>query len=70
MPMKITPRHITGLKAVIHLISLSFLALMIYQTLTGGLGADPVEGLSHFDRQGCTKYLDDHLADLSYRPPL
>lgn len=48
MPMKITPRHITGLKAVIHLISLSFLALMIYQTLTGGLGADPVEGLSHF----------------------
>ncbi len=21
---------------------------MIYQTLTGGLGADPVEGLSHF----------------------
>lgn len=46
--MKITPRHITGLKVIIHLVTLSFLAFMIYQTLTGELGADPVEGLSHF----------------------
>lgn len=46
--MKITSRHITGLKVIIHLVTLSFLAFMIYQTLTGGLGADPVEGLSHF----------------------
>ncbi|WP_192928607.1 protein-methionine-sulfoxide reductase heme-binding subunit MsrQ [Photobacterium alginatilyticum] len=46
--MKITPRHITGLKVIIHLVSLSFLAMMIAQTLTGGLGAVPVEGLSHF----------------------
>lgn len=46
--MKITPRHITVLKVIIHLVSLGFLAIMIAQTLTGGLGADPVEGLSHF----------------------
>ena len=65
--MKITSRHITGLKVIIHLVTLSFLAFMIYQTLTGGLGADPVEGLSHF-RQGGTQYPDDHLVDLSDRP--
>ncbi|MCW8331703.1 protein-methionine-sulfoxide reductase heme-binding subunit MsrQ [Photobacterium sp. SDRW27] len=46
--MKLLPRHITGLKVIIHLTSLSFLTLLVYQTLTGGLGADPVQGLSHF----------------------
>ncbi|MCG7587561.1 protein-methionine-sulfoxide reductase heme-binding subunit MsrQ [Photobacterium sp. OFAV2-7] len=46
--MKITPRHITVLKVIIHLVSLGFLTMMIAQTMTGGLGADPVEGLSHF----------------------
>ena len=46
--MKITPQHITVIKAIIHLASLGFVATLIYQTLTGGLGADPVQGLSHF----------------------
>lgn len=46
--MKLTARHITGLKGVIHLTSIAFVALLITNTLSGGFGADPVEGLSHF----------------------
>ncbi|PSW16899.1 protein-methionine-sulfoxide reductase heme-binding subunit MsrQ [Photobacterium sanctipauli] len=45
---KITPRHIFWLKVVIHLVSLGFLALLVLQTLSGGLGADPIQGISHF----------------------
>lgn len=46
--MRITPQHIKGLKAVIHLLSAGFLAMLVYQTLTGALGADPVQGISHY----------------------
>ncbi|ELR64303.1 Membrane protein YedZ [Photobacterium marinum] len=46
--MKLSPKHITGLKVIIHLVSLSFAALLILQTLSGNLGADPVQGISHF----------------------
>lgn len=45
---RLSPRQITTLKVVIHLTSLFFFALLILQTLSGQLGADPVQGLSHF----------------------
>ncbi|PSW05252.1 protein-methionine-sulfoxide reductase heme-binding subunit MsrQ [Photobacterium lipolyticum] len=46
--MKITPRQIFWLKVFIHTVSLGFLLLLFGQTLTGNLGADPIEGISHF----------------------
>ncbi|UXI03825.1 protein-methionine-sulfoxide reductase heme-binding subunit MsrQ [Photobacterium sp. TY1-4] len=46
--MKLTASHLTGLKVMIHLTSLAFVAILITRTLTEGFGADPVEGLSHF----------------------
>lgn len=45
---KMKPGHITALKAVIHLVSLSFLALLTLKAFNGQLGADPVQGLSQF----------------------
>ncbi|MGF1725263.1 protein-methionine-sulfoxide reductase heme-binding subunit MsrQ [Photobacterium nomapromontoriensis] len=45
---RLTPQHIVWLKGVIHVISLGFLAQLIILTLSGSLGADPVQGLSHF----------------------
>ncbi|EAS41537.1 protein-methionine-sulfoxide reductase heme-binding subunit MsrQ [Photobacterium profundum] len=46
--MKISPRHIFWLKVIIHIVSLGFLLLLVGQTLTGNLGADPIQGISHF----------------------
>ncbi|PSU46870.1 protein-methionine-sulfoxide reductase heme-binding subunit MsrQ [Photobacterium frigidiphilum] len=46
--MKLSPRHIFWLKVVIHSVSLGFLLLLVGQTLTGNLGADPIQGISHF----------------------
>ncbi|MEH6530959.1 MAG: protein-methionine-sulfoxide reductase heme-binding subunit MsrQ [Photobacterium frigidiphilum] len=46
--MKLSPRHIFWLKVVIHIVSLGFLLLLVGQTLTGNLGADPIQGISHF----------------------
>lgn len=46
--MKLTARHITALKVLIHFISLAFVAVLTLRTLSGGFGADPVEGLSHY----------------------
>ncbi|MDX1302102.1 protein-methionine-sulfoxide reductase heme-binding subunit MsrQ [Photobacterium sp.] len=46
--MKITPRQIVWLKILIHAVSMGFLLLLIGQTLTGNLGADPIQGISHF----------------------
>ncbi|MGF1759532.1 protein-methionine-sulfoxide reductase heme-binding subunit MsrQ [Photobacterium sagamiensis] len=46
--MKIAPRQIFWLKVFIHTVSLGFLLLLVGQTLTGNLGADPIEGISHF----------------------
>ncbi|WP_302481067.1 protein-methionine-sulfoxide reductase heme-binding subunit MsrQ [Photobacterium ganghwense] len=52
MPMphrlKLSPRHITVLKTLIHVVSLLFVAQLVLLTLTGGFGADPVQGISHF----------------------
>ncbi|MGF1703161.1 protein-methionine-sulfoxide reductase heme-binding subunit MsrQ [Photobacterium makurazakiensis] len=45
---KISPRQIIWLKAFIHSVSLGFLAFLIYSVFSGGLGADPIEGISHF----------------------
>lgn len=45
---RLMPRHILWLKGIIHVISLGFLAQLATLTLSGGLGADPVQGLSHF----------------------
>ncbi|MGF1873262.1 protein-methionine-sulfoxide reductase heme-binding subunit MsrQ [Photobacterium indicum] len=46
--MKLSPRHIFWLKVVIHIVSLGFLLQLVGQTLTGNLGADPIQGISHF----------------------
>ncbi|MCM0148834.1 protein-methionine-sulfoxide reductase heme-binding subunit MsrQ [Photobacterium galatheae] len=46
--LKLKPGHITVFKTVIHLVSLSFFALLIFKVLSEQLGADPVQGLSHF----------------------
>ncbi|MGF1886745.1 protein-methionine-sulfoxide reductase heme-binding subunit MsrQ [Photobacterium profundum] len=46
--MKISPLHIFWLKVIIHIVSLGFLLLLVGQTLTGNLGADPIQGISHF----------------------
>ncbi len=46
--MKLSPRHIFWLKVVIHIVSLVFLLQLVGQTLTGNLGADPIQGISHF----------------------
>jgi methionine sulfoxide reductase heme-binding subunit len=46
--MKLSPRHIFWLKVVIHIVSIGFLLQLVGQTLTGNLGADPIQGISHF----------------------
>ncbi|MGR5066073.1 protein-methionine-sulfoxide reductase heme-binding subunit MsrQ [Photobacterium sp. DNB22_13_2] len=45
---KITPRQVFWLKVLIHSVSFIFIAQLVYLTLTGGLGADPIQGISHF----------------------
>ncbi|MEL6114021.1 protein-methionine-sulfoxide reductase heme-binding subunit MsrQ [Photobacterium sp. SP02] len=46
--IRLKPAHITALKTLIHLVSMGFLAMLTFQLLNGRLGADPVQGLSHF----------------------
>ncbi|MEZ8741054.1 protein-methionine-sulfoxide reductase heme-binding subunit MsrQ [Photobacterium swingsii] len=46
--MRLTPNHIFYLKLAIHTISLGFVGLLVGLVITEGLGADPVQGLSHF----------------------
>ncbi|WP_299022024.1 protein-methionine-sulfoxide reductase heme-binding subunit MsrQ [uncultured Photobacterium sp.] len=46
--MKLTPKYIFAIKMIIHLLSLSFVGLLVFQTLSGGLGADPAQGISHY----------------------
>ncbi|MGR5142276.1 protein-methionine-sulfoxide reductase heme-binding subunit MsrQ [Photobacterium sp. DNB23_23_1] len=46
--LKMTPRQVFWLKVLIHGVSLIFIAQLVYLTLTGGLGADPIQGISHF----------------------
>ena len=43
-----TPRQVFWLKVLIHCVSLIFVAQLVYLTLTGGMGADPVQGISHY----------------------
>ncbi|WEM44130.1 protein-methionine-sulfoxide reductase heme-binding subunit MsrQ (plasmid) [Photobacterium sp. DA100] len=45
---KMSPRHVFWLKVFIHSVSLFFIGQLVYLTLSGGLGADPVQGISHF----------------------
>ncbi|WP_084722235.1 protein-methionine-sulfoxide reductase heme-binding subunit MsrQ [Photobacterium aquae] len=46
--LTLKPIHIRAIKALIHLVSLWFAALLIWNTLEGNFGADPIQGLSHF----------------------
>ncbi|OAN11431.1 sulfoxide reductase heme-binding subunit YedZ [Photobacterium jeanii] len=46
--MRLTPKHITYLKVVIHAVSLGFFTLLVLGVFNGSLGADPTEGISHF----------------------
>ncbi len=46
--MRLTPNHIFFFNVAIHTVSLSFVGLLIWLVITEGLGADPVQGLSHF----------------------
>ncbi|WP_302050955.1 protein-methionine-sulfoxide reductase heme-binding subunit MsrQ [Vibrio coralliilyticus] len=46
--MRLSPKAITGLKVVIHGVSLSFLLLLVLKALAGGLGGDPVQGIIHY----------------------
>ncbi|KJG59818.1 sulfite oxidase subunit YedZ [Photobacterium kishitanii] len=45
---RLTPTRILIMKVVIHAISLLFVTLLVYNTLNGGFGADPVKGIEHF----------------------
>ncbi|KHT58476.1 sulfite oxidase subunit YedZ [Photobacterium gaetbulicola] len=45
---KMSPHHVFWLKVFIHSVSLFFIGQLVYLTLSGGLGADPVEGISHY----------------------
>ncbi|SMY16003.1 protein-methionine-sulfoxide reductase heme-binding subunit MsrQ [Photobacterium aquimaris] len=45
---RLTPTRILIIKVVIHAISLLFVALLVYNTLNGGFGADPIKGIEHF----------------------
>ncbi|MGF1690729.1 protein-methionine-sulfoxide reductase heme-binding subunit MsrQ [Photobacterium kagoshimensis] len=46
--MRLIPNHIFYLKVAIHTVSLSFVGLLVGLVITEELGADPVQGLSHF----------------------
>ena len=46
--LTLSVRQMLWLKAIIHVISLAFAGQLVYLTLTGGFGADPVQGISHF----------------------
>ncbi|PSU37710.1 protein-methionine-sulfoxide reductase heme-binding subunit MsrQ [Photobacterium phosphoreum] len=45
---RLTPTRILIMKGVIHAISLFFVAVLVYNTLNGGFGADPIKGIEHF----------------------
>ena len=46
--LKMTPRQVFWLKVLIHGVSLICVGQLVYLTLSGGLGADPVQGISHY----------------------
>ncbi|KXF83177.1 protein-methionine-sulfoxide reductase heme-binding subunit MsrQ [Enterovibrio coralii] len=46
--MRLTLKHIFWVKVAIHLVSLTFVADLVWQTLQGGFGADPVDGITHY----------------------
>ncbi len=48
MRLRLLPKHIFGLKLVIHLSALLPLVFTFYQAISDQLGADPVEDLLHF----------------------
>lgn len=45
---KLTPKHITALKVLIHFVSLGFLGLLVIAINTDNLGGDPVQGIIHY----------------------
>lgn len=45
---RLTPSHILLMKIAIHAVSLFFVAILVYNTLNGGFGADPIKGIEHF----------------------
>lgn len=46
--MRITPTQITGIKAIVHIVSVGFLVNMVYLVFSNRFGADPVEGITHY----------------------
>ncbi|WP_325894586.1 protein-methionine-sulfoxide reductase heme-binding subunit MsrQ [Grimontia sp. NTOU-MAR1] len=46
--MRLTPNHITVIKVLVHLVSLSFAANLVNLVLSGRFGADPVDGITHY----------------------
>lgn len=47
-PIRLTERHITGLKILIHTVCLFLLAQVYYQGFSDQLGGDPVKAIIHF----------------------
>ncbi len=57
MALRLTARHITGLRALVHLGSLGFLLWLGYAVPAGLLGGDPVQGLTHYLGKGALHLL-------------
>lgn len=55
--VRVTPKTVTALKAVIHLLNLSFLFVWYYWAFTDNLGADPVKTIIHFTGMGALNLL-------------
>lgn len=52
MTLRLTARHITLLRALVHLASLGFLLWLLVAVPGGLLGGDPVQGLTHYLGKG------------------
>lgn len=55
--VRVTPKTVTALKTVIHLLNLSFLFIWYYWAFTDNLGADPVKTIIHFTGMGALNLL-------------
>ncbi|WP_408901137.1 protein-methionine-sulfoxide reductase heme-binding subunit MsrQ [Photobacterium piscicola] len=45
---RLTPSRVLMIKVTIHTLSLFFIVILIYNTINGGFGADPIKGIEHF----------------------
>ena len=55
--VRVTPKAVTALKTVIHMLNLSFLFIWYYWAFTDNLGADPVKTIIHFTGMGALNLL-------------